>query len=181
MWLLVGRVTYYVVMERTWVWYGGSRAIDFVNTRRRADQLRTPGDLAEWLRAAGSCADPGPVDDALFAQARRLRDAIDTLLSGPDDTAIETVNGLLAAPRLALSGGSLVLAEERDARHALSEIALDAARLLTSPDRHRVKTCPNPDCGGRFVDRSPAGRRRWCSMAVCGNRAKAARHRAAAQ
>jgi predicted RNA-binding Zn ribbon-like protein len=108
----------------------------------------------------------------------KLRGAIDTLLAGPDAAAIEVVNGWLAAPRLAVADGVLVLAEPRDARHALSEIALDAARLLTSPDRDRVKTCPNPDCGGRFVDRSPAGRRRWCSMAVCGNRAKAARHRA---
>ena len=33
-------------------------------------------------------------------------------------------------------------------------------------------------CSWRFVDRSPTGRRRWCDMRTCGNRAKVARHRA---
>jgi predicted RNA-binding Zn ribbon-like protein len=32
-----------------------------------------------------------------------------------------------------------------------------------------------------FFDSSPTGRRRWCDMATCGNRAKAARHRARAK
>jgi len=166
-------------MESHWVWYGGSRCIDFVNTRRRADHLRTPDDLADWLRAAGLCDDPGPIDQALFAQALRLRQAIDALLTGTSAEAIETVNGWLTAPRLHVVNGTLELAEKRDAPHALARIALDAARLLTSADRDRVRTCPGPNCGGRFLDLSPAGRRRWCSMAVCGNRAKAAKHRAA--
>jgi predicted RNA-binding Zn ribbon-like protein len=43
------------------------------------------------------------------------------------------------------------------------------------PDRFR--TCANDACRWTFYDHSPTGRRRWCDMKVCGNRAKAARHR----
>jgi hypothetical protein len=45
--------------------------------------------------------------------------------------------------------------------------------LLTSPRAAFVRTCPGSGCGWLFLD--PRGRRRWCSMASCGNRAKAAR------
>jgi CGNR zinc finger len=47
----------------------------------------------------------------------------------------------------------------------LLEIALD-----------RVKHCENPDCVLWFFDTARNGTRRWCSMAVCGNRMKARRH-----
>jgi predicted RNA-binding Zn ribbon-like protein len=40
-----------------------------------------------------------------------------------------------------------------------------------------VKECDGHDCGWLFLDTSKAGRRRWCSMDVCGNRAKAQRYR----
>jgi len=60
-------------------------------------------------------------------------------------------------------------------------VALDAARMLGLPEeRARVRICASETCSARFYDRSPAGRRRWCSMALCGNAAKARRHRARA-
>jgi predicted RNA-binding Zn ribbon-like protein len=43
-------------------------------------------------------------------------------------------------------------------------------------DRFRI--CANDGCRWVFHDESRAGRRRWCDMSSCGNRAKAARHRA---
>jgi predicted RNA-binding Zn ribbon-like protein len=51
-----------------------------------------------------------------------------------------------------------------------------AADLLADPRRHRVRKCANSLCGWLFVDESKGGNRRWCSMAACGNRAKARRH-----
>jgi predicted RNA-binding Zn ribbon-like protein len=42
--------------------------------------------------------------------------------------------------------------------------------LLASPERHQVGRCPGDDCGWLFVDRR--GRRKWCDMSSCGNRAK---------
>ncbi len=50
--------------------------------------------------------------------------------------------------------------------------------LLCRPDFDGVKTCENEKCTLWFYDISKNHTRRWCSMAVCGNRAKAAAHRA---
>jgi len=49
-----------------------------------------------------------------------------------------------------------------------------AADLLTSQRLDRVKQCPG--CGWLFLDTSRNRSRRWCTMQVCGNRAKARRH-----
>jgi len=61
----------------------------------------------------------------------------------------------------------------------LLAVAPAAAELLRGTDRAKVRACPGHDCGWRFVDRR--GRRRWCGMDSCGNRAKvkayADRHR----
>jgi predicted RNA-binding Zn ribbon-like protein len=42
----------------------------------------------------------------------------------------------------------------------------------------RLRLCAGTDCAWLFVDRSKAGRRRWCDMAVCGNKAKSRRFNA---
>lgn len=56
-------------------------------------------------------------------------------------------------------------------------ITRSAAELLTSPELARVRSCPGTGgCGWLFLDTSKNGRRRWCSMESCGNRAKARRH-----
>ncbi|MBA2700601.1 MAG: CGNR zinc finger domain-containing protein, partial [Chloroflexi bacterium] len=49
---------------------------------------------------------------------------------------------------------------------------------LTSGQPERIRICDNDRCRWVFYDTSRTGRRRWCDMATCGNRAKAARHRA---
>lgn len=54
-------------------------------------------------------------------------------------------------------------------------IAPPAAELLVSPQRARVNAC----AGWLFLDGSRPGTRRWCDMAVCGNRAKVRQHYAA--
>lgn len=59
----------------------------------------------------------------------------------------------------------------------LSPLALAAAELLTSPAGTRVRRCGGRGCAWLFLDESRNGSRRWCDMTVCGNRAKAARHR----
>jgi predicted RNA-binding Zn ribbon-like protein len=52
---------------------------------------------------------------------------------------------------------------------------------LLNADPTRVRACAHPDCVLHFYDTSPKRSRRWCSMAGCGNRAKAARHYAKAR
>lgn len=46
--------------------------------------------------------------------------------------------------------------------------------LLSSPAGTHIRACPGLHCGWLFTD--PSGRRRWCRMEWCGNRAKARRH-----
>lgn len=53
--------------------------------------------------------------------------------------------------------------------------ALDAVRILTSPERSRVRQCADAECGWFFLDTSRNRSRRWCSMKGCGNRNKARR------
>jgi predicted RNA-binding Zn ribbon-like protein len=187
-------------MERDdprWVWYGGRPSLDFVNTRRDRqgdgiDYLDGSRDLAEWLRVARLVTGPTKVDGPLFTQAIELREDIDAGVRAAaantacPPAALGRLNDWLAAtieqpPRLRATGGVVTLDSDttrrRDARHALGRIALDAAQLLGTDLRARLRICPGADCAGRFLDDSPAGRRRWCSMAVCGNRHKAAAHR----
>jgi predicted RNA-binding Zn ribbon-like protein len=181
-----------------WYWLGGRPALDFVNTRRErwrrnVECLRSPADLTRWLREAGLLAAPQPAGRGALAQALELREAIDAgvraAVAGiaPDPAALVVIDGRLAAarPRAALLAGpdglpvlgELPLEDPLDA--ALAALALDAAQLLGRPgERVRVRICGSDTCSARFYDRSPAARRRWCSMDTCGNAAKARRHRA---
>jgi predicted RNA-binding Zn ribbon-like protein len=57
-----------------------------------------------------------------------------------------------------------------------------AADALVTGELSKVRRCAaHPPCPRVFLDTSRSGRRRWCDMRSCGNRAKAARHRATAK
>jgi predicted RNA-binding Zn ribbon-like protein len=183
--------------EPWWYWSGGRPAVDFVNThrerwRRHVETLVTPRDLAVWLVRARVMDEPAPVSQAVLVKARDLREAIDALLVAtvegrtPPAAAVTLVDDWLvfagARPQLVpdADGGAPRLTERAAAdspRRALGMIALDAATMLGSEQRSRVRICASETCSGRFFDRSPAGARRWCSMRTCGNEAKARRHR----
>lgn len=55
-------------------------------------------------------------------------------------------------------------------------VARSVAELLTSSELPLVRECAANDCAWLFIDTSKNRSRRWCDMAVCGNRAKARRH-----
>lgn len=57
-------------------------------------------------------------------------------------------------------------------------IVESAADVLVSNDLSRVRRCADPRCHRVFFDSTRNGLKRWCDMGTCGNRAKAARHRA---
>ncbi len=65
----------------------------------------------------------------------------------------------------------------------LAAIARSGAEIIAEGSRLQLRVCANPHCGLFFYDNSRTHRRRWCSMAVCGNRSKVAtfarRHAAA--
>jgi len=60
----------------------------------------------------------------------------------------------------------------------LQPIAEAISDFICEGDFSLVRTCEGPVCTVMFYDRTKGRARRWCSMAVCGNRAKAAAHRA---
>ena len=64
------------------------------------------------------------------------------------------------------------------AQVVLGTLAACCARLLTTVSPQDVRRCANPACSLWFLDQERAPARRWCAMALCGNRAKAAGHRA---
>jgi predicted RNA-binding Zn ribbon-like protein len=65
----------------------------------------------------------------------------------------------------------------RDPRDLLVVVAESMAGLLCEGDFAMIRRCDHPACTLWFYDRTKSHARRWCSMAVCGNRAKAALHR----
>ena len=126
---------------------------------------------------------------AAFASAIALRETLFRLFAAvasheatkPGD--LDTLNTALgsAAPRshMALRDGRFVWSAEapRPGMAALlSPVLWSASDLLAGARRERVRQCANPQCRWVFLDDSKSGNRRWCSMAACGNRAKAHRH-----
>jgi predicted RNA-binding Zn ribbon-like protein len=58
----------------------------------------------------------------------------------------------------------------------LAAIAEEIAQFVSSADFRYVRACPGQNCILFFLDQSRRHGRRWCSMAVCGNRAKQEAH-----
>ncbi len=153
-------------------------------------------DIAGWLATVTfeSIADAGSTglvaDRALLSEAERLRHHLGRLLSAISDgraiptEAVYVLNRALAH----IQRGTQVKVSEELLRAestvvapgplaSLGLIAESAARLVSEHRPNRLRTCASPDCAQWFVDTSKGGRRRWCSMSRCGNRAKAARFR----
>lgn len=77
-------------------------------------------------------------------------------------------------------GKGLRLVAERAWRtpgQVLVPLAIAMADLLCDADLNLVRNCENPPCTMWFYDHTKGHRRRWCSQAVCGNRAKVAAFR----
>ena len=161
-----------------------------------------PGDIAAHFRkAAGSRA-----LDGVAAEARELRewfrefvrDHAGQPLRERDLRELAPLNTLLARDQsfrqieIADRGkqnkrGPRGVLRWQAQRHwdspktLLLPIAEAMGDLVCEKDFTLVRKCESPTCTVWFLDVSKAHARRWCSMAVCGNRAKAAAHRARAR
>lgn len=175
---------------------GNDLALDFVNTRVRAgaelhDLIETPEQLSRWLQATSlNCPVEGwSTQD--FARLRRLRETLSTVLrSSIDGTAADAdalalinrhVQSHTCRMHLWQDAKGFHLTERQapmGAEALMASLANAAAELLASTDRRRIKNCAHPQCALVFKDTSKAGRRRWCSMEICGNRTKVANFRA---
>ncbi|MBN9561310.1 MAG: CGNR zinc finger domain-containing protein [Alphaproteobacteria bacterium] len=131
---------------------------------------------------------PGEAAEA-FADTIELREMLFRMFGAvaggqPADPAnLAALNAAFASAavraRMALRDGALVWSVDGlrpEARALLSPVLWSAADLLAGARRGRVRQCDNPQCRWVFIDDSKSGNRRWCSMASCGNRAKAHRH-----
>jgi predicted RNA-binding Zn ribbon-like protein len=88
---------------------------------------------------------------------------------------------LAAAPlvvTVSAADGSATLSPADDPAPLASRVAAAVAEALTAGTWLRLKACELPECHWAYYDRSPAGRGRWCTMSVCGARAKMRTYRA---
>ena len=136
-----------------------------------------PGALPELL--AADERDPAATAKVLRTTAR-FRAHLFRLLTAesPDPSDVSafrrTVAEAMAAAELVRGAdGLLAWQPAPGAAQPLHGFALAAADVVGAGAKG-VGRCPGTGCGWLFLD--PSGRRRWCIMAVCGNRAKARAH-----
>ncbi|TQK44623.1 putative RNA-binding Zn ribbon-like protein [Streptomyces sp. SLBN-118] len=159
-------------------------SLDLLNTRWmhdgvRQDLLTDAGGLLVWLTANG-LADRFTADAATLERTLTAREALAALVDNPGAAAAAArVDEILGHGRIRATldtEGPGERAEFADPAWGPGWIAarghLDLLR--TAPDR--IRACAHEACVLHFFDTSRNGTRRWCSMAVCGNRAKASRH-----
>ena len=161
-----------------------------------SEALRDLDDLLAW------CASAGAQDDAVidrlgswwraqpaqgaevFSEAIGLREVMYRVLSGePASADLGRINDALRATpqrkRLERDGDGYAWQTEEampSTTTLLAPVLWSAGDLLTRPEVRRVRQCANDRCRWLFLDDSKNASRRWCSMSMCGNRAKAHRH-----
>ena len=166
--------------------------------QRQRDFLLSYTDLVTWAEFAGmiaraearrllaQCAQQPQQAAQAFRKAIKLRELIYRLFvaiatgeppKAADLRALQTIhiNALRHAElRPNRDGFTWQWSEDTDDLERIGWLlAQSAIELLTSPQVGRVKMCASPDgCGWLFLDTSKNGSRRWCSMEVCGSRAK---------
>lgn len=141
--------------------------------------LETGIDAIAGLDAFRSWVDDPAASRRSHARALELRgfvrDALERHHDGGDDDeqlrGIETIADGLPL-RWTLTGEPRVTADGGAADRALVDVVWAVAMARRDGVWHRLRLCPASDCGEAFYDGSRSGTRRWCSMELCGNRAK---------
>jgi predicted RNA-binding Zn ribbon-like protein len=172
-------------------------SLDFLSTlsnrasEAAVERLPDPDRLGAWLDAAGLGPLARPVTARDLTTARGLRTALFALVDaamsrGGPGAAVDVVNRAAAPalpPTLLVDGLQGIAGQRRllSVREALSAVARDAIDLLAGEAVSRLRECEAEDCTGLYLDASHGRRRRWCSAARCGNRARVSAHRARAR
>lgn len=182
---------------RDFYFIAGDVALDLVNTEvvrngQQADLLDGTDALGQWLAAAGllsaersRAAATSTALAAIRGMRKSLRDIARALSEGkpPKKAAVGVIEEELRRGRGALTlryrGGVFSSFFEVDDAHVDDPrflVARAAAAFLATAEPHRIHPCHGAGCVLFFYDVTKSGTRRWCSMAGCGNRAKAAEH-----
>jgi predicted RNA-binding Zn ribbon-like protein len=171
-------------------------ALDFINTaygvgEGQQDCLVSDEAVVNWLKMAGQLTDDfeEKPPKGLLVQAHALRDcgrAVVTAAIAGAPADLATVNQVLDAGQPTKTvewdgqAQAFRIATRRrndDPASLLEPVAASLANLLTSDKFEYVKQCEAHDCVLLFHDLTKSHRRRWCSMATCGNRMKVAAFR----
>jgi predicted RNA-binding Zn ribbon-like protein len=145
-----------------------------------AELLADPAGLRRWLRRRRLIAAGAQVSDDDLATALAVREGLRALLLANNGEPLDrrAARALdVAASSTPVSvrlgrGDPDFAAPSADARGALGLILAIAARARLDGSFARLKACPGHDCGWAFFDHSRNAAGSWCSMAVCGGRAK---------
>ncbi|MFG2889630.1 CGNR zinc finger domain-containing protein [Streptomyces sp. NPDC048248] len=165
--------------------------VNTLNIETGADALAAEGGLVAFLSEHGA-PDLVPVTGAAEAlpELQELREALravclaHTVRDAVSEEAARALDRLLARAPLVLAmapDGGVALRPAPGLEGIARLIALISAGIATADADGtwpRLKACEAHDCRWVFYDRSPAGRSRWCTMAVCGSRAKMRTYRA---
>lgn len=173
--------------ERSFVLIAARPALDLCNTRLgEVDLLSRPEDFSDWFVATALADQPTDVGTRALAAARSLRAALRPALLASDGAAVAAIaeRWLEGAPgRLRVEPATLTPRFTPGARTPgcmLVPVVLDALSLVRETPG-RVRECAAERCRVVYLDTSRNRSRRWCSMEVCGSRAKASayyrRHR----
>lgn len=146
------------------------------------DLLETVSGAAVWLNSA--VLDAEQVPDLVNETHRRslcaARDRIRAIAEHPHAaTARRDFNEVLAHGHrscyLGKDGPATDLVVDKP-QWVVPWLAAEAYLDLLAGMPDRIRQCQHPQCVLWYLDTSPSGTRRWCSMTLCGNRVKAGRH-----
>ncbi|WP_095195127.1 ABATE domain-containing protein [Pseudomonas sp. Irchel 3A7] len=166
-------------------------ALDLLNTQmmvegQKRDLLQNDAQAAQWLEQIGLGLAAQAGDGRLLGELRALRESIESLIvarrenRSADPAALNRFL-LGAVPQLVwdqTGAPALDRFHQPDLMsQQLSRLAYAAAELLAEGDFNLVRKCESAECSLMFYDRTKAHKRRWCSMALCGNRHKVAEFR----
>lgn len=170
---------------------------DFVNTRRisadpakNTDALSSPAALLAWCRERGRLTGAGEPTEAEWADAIAVREGLRAVLAGHNDGTIaqdaEVLRRLAAVTsaiplRVDFTDGTPTLRPGADANTVRGLLGDVLAAAASGGNWLRLKACRDPLCREIFYDTSKNRSGAWCSMRICGSRAKqrrfAQRHR----
>lgn len=165
----------------------GRPALDLCNTHLCGkERLATPEDLSRWFVSAGLTDHPPSITRRELTAARDLRAELRPALLASDGPRVAAIaEGWLgrAPGRLCVERATLTPRFTPEARTScclLVTAVLDALELVRDTPG-RVRECADEECPVIYLDTSRNRSRRWCSMELCGARAKAStyyrRHR----
>jgi predicted RNA-binding Zn ribbon-like protein len=160
----------------------------FLNTNdleSRVDELATPESLDTWLCKHELCV-PGELTPDDVAWATSVREALRDLLEAHHATPPRPpATGVLEraaeagklVTRFSSDGTSRLEAASPGLEGALGELLGIVYTAMADGTWYRLKVCQRDKCRWAFYDHSRNRSGTWCSMAVCGNKEKAATFR----